>query len=79
MNQKDVKALIRTGVKVLGGIGAIKIIHNISPYEGVFGSIACGTFAVFAAMAVQDMIDDQMLKCEKILEQITNGGDVVVL
>ena len=79
MNKKDMKNLVRFGIKALGGIGAAKIVHNISPYEGVVGTIACGTFAFFAAMAAQDMIDSQMLKCETILQQLANnGGDMVV-
>ena len=79
MNKKDVKNLVRFGIKALGGIGAVKIVRNITPYEGVIGTIACGTFAFFAAMAAQDMIDGQMMKCEAILQQLANnGGDMVV-
>lgn len=79
MNKRDVKNLVRFGIKSLGAIGAIKIVHNITPYEGVVGTIACCTFAFFAAMAAQDMIEGQMLKCEAILQQIANNnGEMVV-
>lgn len=74
----DVKNIIKTGVKVLGGVGAIKIVRNITPYEGIFGTVACGTFAFFAAMAAQDMIEGQMLKCEEVLRHMSNGGDMVI-
>lgn len=79
MSNREVKDLAKLGIKTLGTVGAIKIIRNITPYEGVFGSIACGTFAFFAAMAVQDMIDDQMLKCEKILEHLDDNSAVVIV
>lgn len=78
MNKRDAKALVKVGIKALGGIGAVKIVHNLTPYEGVFGTICCGTTAFFAALAMQDVIDKQMLKCEQILENLANGGDMVV-
>lgn len=78
MTNRDAKNLIRFGIKAVGGIGAAKIVHNLTPYEGVFGTIACGTFMFFAAMAAQDMIDNQLLKCEKILASIENGGEMVI-
>lgn len=78
MDKKDIKKLVRVGIKTLGGIGAVKIVHNISPYEGVFGSLACGTFAFFASMAAMDMIEDQLLQCEKILAQMSNNETMVV-
>lgn len=79
MNKRDAKNLIRFGIKAIGGVGAVKIIRNITPYEGVIGTLACGTFAFFAAMAAQDMIDGQMLKCEAILQQLANNGGEMVI
>ena len=78
MNKKDVKLIVKTLVKGMGAMGAVKIVRNVSPYEGIFGSIACGTFAFFAAMAAQDMIETQLLKCELILKNMSNGTDFVV-
>lgn len=78
MNKYDTKVIAKTLIKGVGAIGAVKIVHNLTPYEGVFGTIACGTFTFFAAMAAQDMIEDQLLKCEKILQNMGNGTDFVV-
>ena len=78
MNKYDTKVIVKTLIKGAGAIGAAKIVHNLTPYEGVFGTIACGTFTFFAAMAAQDMIEDQLLKCEKILQNMGNGTDFVV-
>lgn len=79
MDKRKVKNIIKTGIKMLGGIGAVKIVHNISPYEGIFGSIACGTFTFFAVMAAQDMIEGQLLKCEEIIKHMENGEDFIVI
>lgn len=80
MNKRKVRKVIMAGFELLGGIGAAKIVNNISPYEGIFGSIACGTFAFFAAMAAQDMIEGQLLKCEEVLKYIMeNNKDFIAV
>lgn len=78
MNKYDTKAIAKAVIKGIGAVGAVKIVHNLTPYEGVFGTIACGTFTFFAAMAAQDMIESQLLKCEAVLHNMSNGADFVV-
>lgn len=78
-NRRDIRNLVKFGLEMLGGVGAAKIVQNISPYEGIFGTLACSTFGFFIGMATVDMIDEQFLKCEKILAAITNGEEMVVV
>lgn len=79
MDKKKLKNVVKTGIKALGGLGAAKIVYNIMPYEGPLGTVACGTFAFFAVMATQDMIEGQLLKCERILKEIENGADFIAV
>lgn len=78
MNAKDVKTIAKTGVNLIATLGVFKILRNITPYEGPFGTIACATATFFIGLAMQDVIDDQMMKCERILQGLANGDQMVV-
>lgn len=78
MNSKDVKNIVKTGVNLVATVGVFKILRNITPYEGPFGTIACGTASFFIGLAMQDVVENQMMKCERILQGLANGDQMVV-
>ena len=75
MDKKQMKNLIRFGIKALGTIGVVHIGHNMMP-KGLSpsGQIACSVAIIFAGMAFSDVMDAQILKYEQVIQQIANGG-----
>lgn len=79
MDTKNVRKYIRTGVTIIGGIGVMKIVKNLMPYnQNIFGMIACETAAVMIGLASQELICDQVLKCEAFIDNLANGGEMVI-
>ena len=78
MDKKDMKNIVKAGVKFMALTGTAKFMRNIMPYEGVFGTAACLTATFFVGLAMNDVVDAQMLKCEKILEGLSNGDQMVI-
>lgn len=78
MSNKDAKAIVKAGVKFMALTGTAYYMRNLMPYTGVFGTACCVTTTFFVGMAMNDVVDKQMTKAEKILEGIANGDPMVV-
>ena len=81
MDKKQLRNILRYGVKFVGTYGAVTIGNNLVP-RGLSpcGKVACTAAVIFAGMAFSDLIEEQLLKCDAEFDKIANGnGDFIVV
>lgn len=78
MNNRDVTNIVKAGVKFMALTGTAYYMRNLMPYTGIFGTACCVTTTFFVGMAMNDVVDKQMLKAERILNSMANGDPMVV-
>lgn len=78
MKNRDVKNIARAVVKAMAMTGTGLYMRNLMPYTNTLGTACCITTTIFVGMAMNDIVDKQMTKAEKILDGLANGDPMVV-
>lgn len=81
MDKTQIRNILKFGIKFVGTSGMVMVGRNFIPIGlSPYGQAACTTALIFAGMAFSEMIDEQLLRCDAVIDKIANGnGEFIVV
>ena len=79
MDSKNVRKYIKFGAKLLALAGVRTLTRGLMPYEaGMLTKVSCELGSIFIVMAMEPVINDQVLICEKFIDELIDGNGTII-